>query len=142
MSRAGLARRLSAAIFRAYIPGDMTAPRFRWALVFASVVVLAGAGSAWAQGPAAQEGGIEIMRGLSPATRITEEPVVSQPPPFSATGKTVVVPRTRIEIDEGGKRLKPDAGPKAATPEAELDPGCRGSKILCGDPLRRKKKKE
>jgi hypothetical protein len=121
----------------------MTMPRFRLALVFASVVVLAGAGSAWAQGPAAQEGGIEIMRGLSPATRTTEEPVVSQPAPFSATGKTVVVPRTRIEIDEGGKRLTPDARPKTAKPEAEAAPdlplpaetgpaeagGCRGSKI-------------
>jgi len=109
----------------------MTALRFRSALVFASVLVLAGAGSAWAQG----------------TTRITEEPAVVQPAPFSATGKTVVVPRTRIEIDEGGRRLKPDARRKAARPEAEKepeaepDPGCRGSKILCGDPLRRKKKK-
>lgn len=117
-------------MIRAYIPPDMTAHRFRSALVFASVLVLAGAGSAWAQ-----------------QTRVTEEPAVSQPAPFSATGKTVVVPRTRIEIDEGGRRLKPDARRKAARPEAEiepepeLDPGCRGSKILCGDPLRRKKKK-
>ncbi|MBM3731901.1 MAG: hypothetical protein FJW24_00295 [Acidimicrobiia bacterium] len=108
----------------------MTALRFRLALVFASVVVLAGAGSVWAQG----------------TTRTTEKPVVSQPPSFSTTGKTVVVPRTRIEIDEGGKRLKNDprrkvAKPEAgAEPEAELDPGCRGSKFLCGDPLRRKKK--
>jgi hypothetical protein len=114
----------------------MTAILFRSALVFASVLVLAG--EAWAQG--------------APTTRITEEPVVSQPPPFSATGKTVVVPRTRIEIDEGGRRLKDDAlRRKAAKPEAEKeaevepeaapDPGCRGSKILCGDPLRRKKRK-
>ncbi|MSP51501.1 MAG: hypothetical protein EXQ91_03785 [Alphaproteobacteria bacterium] len=32
--------------------------------------------------------------------RVTEEPVVSQPPPFSASGRTVVVPRTRVEVDE------------------------------------------
>jgi hypothetical protein len=115
----------------------MTASLFRFALVWP--FVLAGAGLAWAQS--------------APTTRITEEPVVSQPAPFSTTGKTVVVPRTRIEIDEGGKRLKNDPRRKTAQPEAEgeggteaapepaLDPGCRGSKILCGDPLRRKKKK-
>ncbi len=36
-----------------------------------------------------------------PTVRITEMPQVSQPPPFSK-GRTVVVPRTRIEIDEAG----------------------------------------
>ena len=36
--------------------------------------------------------------------RIVETPVVSQPAPFSA-GTTVVVPRTRIEIYEGARRL-------------------------------------
>ncbi len=106
----------------------MTASVFRFALALPFVL----AGEAWAQG----------------TTRITEEPVVLQPPPFSTTGKTVVVPRTRIEIDEGGKRLKGDARrgkevrPESeAEPEAASDPACRGSKILCGDPLRRKKKK-
>lgn len=86
-------------------------------------------------------------------TRITEEPVVVQPPPFSTRGTTVVVPRTRIEIDEGGRKIapgdplrrkaaKPEAGGEAE-PEVEAapDPGCRSSKILCGDPLRRKQKK-
>jgi len=34
--------------------------------------------------------------------RVTETPEVSQPGPFSRTGQTVVVPRTRIEIDAGG----------------------------------------
>ncbi len=33
--------------------------------------------------------------------RITETPQVSQPSPFSATGSTVVVPRTDINVDEG-----------------------------------------
>jgi flagellar basal body P-ring protein FlgI len=39
--------------------------------------------------------------------RIIEEPVVSQPPPFSS-GRTVVVPRTRIEI--GGRTEAGDPG--------------------------------
>lgn len=34
--------------------------------------------------------------------RITETPQVSQPGPFSQTGATEVVPRTEIQIDEGG----------------------------------------
>jgi flagellar P-ring protein precursor FlgI len=34
--------------------------------------------------------------------RVTEEPMVSQPGPFSRTGKTVVTPRTRVQVDEGG----------------------------------------
>jgi flagellar P-ring protein FlgI len=33
--------------------------------------------------------------------RVTEAPQVSQPPPFSG-GRTVVVPRTNIDVDEGG----------------------------------------
>lgn len=36
--------------------------------------------------------------------RITETPQVSQPQPFSATGDTVVVDRTDVEIDEGSDR--------------------------------------
>ena len=36
--------------------------------------------------------------------RITETPQVSQPSPFSATGDTVVVDRTQIEIEEDGDR--------------------------------------
>ena len=36
--------------------------------------------------------------------RITETPQVSQPLPFSNTGTTVTVPRTEIEITEGGNR--------------------------------------
>ena len=36
--------------------------------------------------------------------RITETPQVSQPAPFSATGETVVVPRTDITIDEDEDR--------------------------------------
>lgn len=131
----------------------MTAPLFRivLALPLALAGALACAGSAGAQGQG------------QGTTRITEEPVVSQPPPFSTQGKTVVVPRTRIEIDEGGRKItsgdplrrkapKPEAEGEAgieveaepeAAPEVEAapDPGCRGSKILCGDPLRRKQKK-
>jgi flagellar P-ring protein precursor FlgI len=36
--------------------------------------------------------------------RVTETPQVSQPSPFSATGDTVAVPRTEIEIDEDASR--------------------------------------
>lgn len=107
-----------------------------------------------------------------PTIRVTEEPVVVQPPPFSTRGETVVVPRTRIEIDEGKKgkpkivpgrspardrsvekeelppaRPAPAAAPaeKTEAPESSAatapDSGCT-SKILCGDPLRRKKSKQ
>lgn len=37
--------------------------------------------------------------------RVTETPQVSQPEPFSATGDTVVVPRTNIDINEEGRQL-------------------------------------
>lgn len=37
--------------------------------------------------------------------QITEEPIVSQPPPFSRKGETVVVPRTRITVEEGEDKL-------------------------------------
>ena len=37
--------------------------------------------------------------------QITEEPSVSQPAPFSPGGATVVVPRTRLKIEEGEDRL-------------------------------------
>ena len=37
-----------------------------------------------------------------PAVRITEQPAVSQPGPFSNRGKTVVVPRTQIDVGGGG----------------------------------------
>jgi flagellar P-ring protein precursor FlgI len=36
---------------------------------------------------------------------ITEAPQVSQPAPFSRNGQTVVVPRTRIGVQEDGKKL-------------------------------------
>lgn len=36
--------------------------------------------------------------------RITKLPVVSQPPVFLLPGTTAVVPRTRIQIREGGRR--------------------------------------
>jgi flagellar P-ring protein FlgI len=36
--------------------------------------------------------------------RTTEAPAVSQPGPFARAGKTVVVPRTRIQVDEGRGR--------------------------------------
>lgn len=92
---------------------------------------LAGAG-AWAQG----------------TVRVTEEPAVSQPPPFSLRGQTVVVPRTRIEIDEGGSTIrsgdprrreaKPTTPETKAGTETAPEPACTHSKILCGDPLKRR----
>jgi flagellar P-ring protein precursor FlgI len=36
---------------------------------------------------------------------ISETPQVSQPTPFSRGGNTVVVPRTRIGVQEDGKKL-------------------------------------
>jgi flagellar P-ring protein FlgI len=37
--------------------------------------------------------------------RITETPQVSQPNPFSNTGTTTIVPRTAIDVNEGGKKM-------------------------------------
>lgn len=37
--------------------------------------------------------------------QITEEPIVSQPPPLSPQGQTTVVPRTRLTVKEGEDRL-------------------------------------
>ncbi len=45
------------------------------------------------------------LAGDGTTIRIIETPQVSQPLPFSKGGKTVIVPRTRIEIDEGTRRL-------------------------------------
>jgi flagellar P-ring protein precursor FlgI len=36
--------------------------------------------------------------------RTAETPTVSQPGPFARSGQTVVVPRTRAQVDEGGGR--------------------------------------
>lgn len=36
--------------------------------------------------------------------RVTETPQVSQPTPFSESGRTVVVPRTDIDVDQNGER--------------------------------------
>ncbi len=37
--------------------------------------------------------------------RVTETPQVSQPAPFSQGGSTVVVPRTQVEVTQGGGRM-------------------------------------
>jgi flagellar P-ring protein precursor FlgI len=39
------------------------------------------------------------------SVRVTETPVVSQPSPFSPQGKTVVVPRTSVEVNEPGAQV-------------------------------------
>ena len=44
----------------------------------------------------------EAASGTGLTIRITETPQVSQPPPFAMSGETVIVPRTRIEVEEGG----------------------------------------
>ncbi|MBI4183852.1 MAG: flagellar basal body P-ring protein FlgI [Proteobacteria bacterium] len=46
-------------------------------------------------GVALGQGGVSV--------RITETPEVSQPGPFAARGRTVVVPRTTIEVEAGGR---------------------------------------
>jgi len=50
-----------------------------------------------------------VDRTFGQTVRIIEEPVVSQPPPFSSGGNTVVVPRTRIiigdETSQNSRRL-------------------------------------
>jgi flagellar P-ring protein precursor FlgI len=39
--------------------------------------------------------------------RVSEAPQVSQPSPFAEVGETAVVPRTRVDVDDGdGKRLR------------------------------------
>ena len=63
-----------------------------------------------------------------PTVRIIETPQVSQPPPFSSGGRTVVVPRTSIVIDDGTRRdIKAEA--QAVKVEGEAT-------ILDGDTLR------
>ncbi len=57
-------------------------------------------------------GAIVVIGGTSearsdPVIRVIEDTVVSQPPPFSS-GQTVVVPRTRIEIDRAASDKAPD----------------------------------
>ena len=42
--------------------------------------------------------------------RITETPQVSQPGPFAQTGDTVIVPRTQVDVDEGGNNKLTIAG--------------------------------
>jgi flagellar P-ring protein precursor FlgI len=37
--------------------------------------------------------------------RVTEAPQVSQPAPLSSGGRTVVVPRTNIDVSEGGGKM-------------------------------------
>ncbi|MFQ5483006.1 MAG: flagellar basal body P-ring protein FlgI, partial [Nitrospinaceae bacterium] len=37
--------------------------------------------------------------------QIKEEPLVSQPPPLAEGAQTVIVPRTRINVEEGQDRL-------------------------------------
>jgi flagellar P-ring protein precursor FlgI len=78
--------------------------------------------------------------------RIVEEPAVSQPAPFSS-GRTVVVPRTRIEVEEGrgGRVLVQDGGTVAdlmrALDAAGASPGeiadilraARAAGVLHGD---------
>lgn len=48
-------------------------------------------------------GRVAVMAG-GLTVRTTEAPEVSQPGPFSRAGRTVVSPRTRVQVDEGGNR--------------------------------------
>ena len=59
----------------------------------------------------------------APTVRVIEEPVVVQPPPFATQGQTVVVPRTRIEIDEGKpKTTEPRPRKKTKSAPAAKEP--------------------
>ena len=49
--------------------------------------------------------------------RTSEEPTVSQPGPFSRAGKTVVTPRTRVQVDEGGGKGTGKGGRLVTLPE-------------------------
>ena len=49
--------------------------------------------------------------------RTSEEPTVSQPGPFSRAGKTVVTPRTRVQVDEGGGQGAGKGGRLVTLPE-------------------------
>jgi len=42
--------------------------------------------------------------------RVSETPVVSQPPPFSSGGRTLVVPRSTIEVSEGNRVIATPSG--------------------------------
>jgi len=46
-------------------------------------------------------GRVAVMAG-GLTVRTSETPQVSQPGPFARSGKTVVTPRTRVQVDEGG----------------------------------------
>ena len=111
-------KRLTAAIAGAGLAEDAKPARsfsmavFHFAL--AGLLIITIAGHAAAEGPARasvdpRTGAIVVSGGElersnvprgAPVVRVIEEPVVSQPPPFSS-GQTVVVPRTRIEIEGG-----------------------------------------
>ncbi len=52
--------------------------------------------------PLAPSPAAEAPAGTGITVRVTETPQVSQPPPFALSGETVIVPRTRIEVEEGG----------------------------------------
>ncbi len=54
---------------------------------------------------------VSVLLGATPGNadngmtvRVTESPVVSQPPAFSSSGTTVVAPRTRIIVNQGSGR--------------------------------------
>ncbi len=66
----------------------------------------------------------------APTVRVIEEPAVVQPPPFATRGETVVVPRTRIEIDEGKKSPAAEPRPrkKSKSAAAAKEPAAQSSK--------------
>ena len=68
----------------------------------ASRIVVDGRSGAIVSGLDIPLAGAAISHGAL-TVRVTEAPQVSQPPPFSSGGRTVVVPRSTIEVDEGGK---------------------------------------
>lgn len=74
---------------------------------------------------------------IAQTVRVIEEPLVSQPHPF-AGGQTVVVPRTRIEVDEGSAPMPKPAPrptvtakpvPPVAAPPATPTPASEGTLI-------------
>lgn len=71
-----------------------------------------------------------IPAAIAQTVRVIEEPLVSQPHPF-AGGQTVVVPRTRIEVDAGGAPM-PKPAPRPPVTASPAPPAAAPPTALAG----------